>query len=104
MSFLSLSNSLTETIAELQTVMENLQSQVEELKTVQAERMKRELAEQRRSIGAQSVSCLKELYDLQQDRSVSTRCCMELQDVTQEHLSERKLCSRLLSCATKTQL
>ncbi|RVE69531.1 hypothetical protein OJAV_G00078560 [Oryzias javanicus] len=41
-------------------------AQIEELKTAQEERRKRELAEQRRSLGAQSVSCLKELYDLHQ--------------------------------------
>ncbi|XP_023137514.2 cerebellar degeneration-related protein 2 [Amphiprion ocellaris] len=56
-------HSLTETIDGLQTHMEDLQVQVEELKTAQAERNKRELAER-----AQSVSCLKELYDLHQDR------------------------------------
>ena len=48
--------------------MESLQTQVEELKTAQVERVKREQAEQRRSLGAQSVSCLKELYDLHHDR------------------------------------
>ncbi|XP_056263728.1 cerebellar degeneration-related protein 2 isoform X1 [Pseudoliparis swirei] len=61
-------HSLTETMEGLQTYMEDLQTQVEELKTAQAERNKRELAEQRRNRGAQSVSCLKELYDLHQDR------------------------------------
>lgn len=59
---------LTETIEALQTLMEDLQAQVGELKTAEAERNKRELAEQRRSLGAQSVSCLKELYDLHHDR------------------------------------
>lgn len=59
---------LTETIEGLQTHMEDLQAQVEELKTAQAQRNKRELAEQRRCLGAQSVSCLKELYNMQQDR------------------------------------
>ncbi|KAG7222858.1 hypothetical protein INR49_016020, partial [Caranx melampygus] len=57
--------SLTETIDGLQTHMEDLQTQVDELKSAQAERNKRE---QRRSLGAQSVSCLKELYDLHHDR------------------------------------
>lgn len=52
--------------------MEEMQIQVEELKAAQAERNKRELSEQRRSLGAQSVSCLKELYDLYQDRYVLT--------------------------------
>ncbi|KAM4535985.1 LOW QUALITY PROTEIN: cerebellar degeneration-related protein 2 [Fundulus diaphanus] len=61
-------NSLTETIEVLQTLIEDLQAQMDELKAAQAERNKRELAEQRRGFGAQSVSCLKELYDLQQDR------------------------------------
>lgn len=61
-------NSLTDTIEALQTVIEDLQTQMDELKAAQVERNKRELAEQRRSFGAQSVSCLKELYDLQRDR------------------------------------
>lgn len=61
-------SSLTETIEGLQTHMEELQTQVDKLKTAQADRDKRELAEQRRSLGAQSVSCLKELYDLHHDR------------------------------------
>ncbi|CAN9505240.1 unnamed protein product [Ophioblennius macclurei] len=60
-------HSLTEIIEGLQTYMDDLQSQVDELKTAQAERNKRELAE-RRNLGAQSVSCLKELYDLHQSR------------------------------------
>ncbi|XP_012723605.2 cerebellar degeneration-related protein 2 isoform X2 [Fundulus heteroclitus] len=64
-------NSLTETIEVLQTLIEDLQAQMDELKAAQAERNKRELAEQRRGFGAQSVSCLKELYDLQQDRYLS---------------------------------
>ncbi|XP_029946485.1 cerebellar degeneration-related protein 2-like [Salarias fasciatus] len=60
-------HSLTEIIEGLQTYMDDLQTQVDDLKTAQAERNKRELAE-RRSLGAQSVSCLKELYDLHQSR------------------------------------
>lgn len=60
--------SLTEAIEGLQTYMEDLQAQVDELKAAQAERNKRDLAEQRRSLGAQSVSCIKELYDLHIDR------------------------------------
>ncbi|XP_053708081.1 cerebellar degeneration-related protein 2 [Synchiropus splendidus] len=64
-------HSLTETIEGLQTHMEDLQSQVDGLKTAQAERNKRDLAEQRRSLGAQSVSCLRELYDLHDDRRLS---------------------------------
>lgn len=59
--------SLTETIDSLQSHVEELQTQVEELKTSQADRNRRE-REQRRSLGAQSVSCLKELYDLQDNR------------------------------------
>ncbi|XP_047214771.1 cerebellar degeneration-related protein 2-like [Girardinichthys multiradiatus] len=43
---------------------------MDELKAAQTERNKRELAEQRRGFGAQSVSSLKELYDLQRDRTV----------------------------------
>lgn len=61
-------HSLTEAIEGLQTYMEDLQTQVEDLKAAQEERNKRDLAEQRRSLGAQSVSCLKELYDLHHDR------------------------------------
>lgn len=66
--------SLTETIDGLQNYMEDLQTQVDELKTAQKERNKRELAEQRRSLGAQSVSCLKELYDLHHDRYCMCVC------------------------------
>lgn len=66
--FSSFPFSLTEAIEGLQTYMEDLQTQVEELKTAQAERNKRDQAEQRRNLGAQSVSCLKELYDLHHDR------------------------------------
>lgn len=57
--------SLTETIDGLQTHMEGLQKQVDELKMSQS---KRDLAAVRRSLGAQSMSCLKEIYDLQQDK------------------------------------
>lgn len=67
-SFLLPLSSLTETVEGIQTYMESLQTQVEELKTAQVERVKREQSEQRRSLGAQSVSCLKELYDLHHDR------------------------------------
>lgn len=58
-------HSLTETIDGLQTHMEGLQKQVDELKMSQT---KRDLAGVRRSLGAQSISCLKEIYDLQQDK------------------------------------
>ncbi|XP_034566614.1 cerebellar degeneration-related protein 2 [Notolabrus celidotus] len=61
-------HSLTEAVEGLQTYMEDLQTQVEDLKTAKAERKKREAAEQRRIHGAQSMSCIKELYDLHQDR------------------------------------
>ena len=60
--------SLTETTDGLQALMEDLQAQVDELKAAQAERNRREGSEQRRNLGAQSVSCLKELYDLQHER------------------------------------
>uniref|UniRef100_A0A8C6TM63 Cerebellar degeneration-related protein 2a n=1 Tax=Neogobius melanostomus TaxID=47308 RepID=A0A8C6TM63_9GOBI len=59
--------SLTEITDSLQSRMEELQAQVEELKMSQADRNRHE-AEHRRSLGAQSVSCLKELYDLQDNR------------------------------------
>ncbi|MBN3303835.1 CDR2 protein, partial [Amia calva] len=56
---------LAETIDTLQTQVEDLQRQVEELKAPRREeRTGRDLAEQRRSSTAQSVSCLKELYDM----------------------------------------
>lgn len=57
--------------------MQDLQTQMEELRSAQAERNKRDLAEQRRSLGAQSVSCIKELYDLQQERCVWSLCVSE---------------------------
>ncbi|XP_041719956.2 cerebellar degeneration-related protein 2-like [Coregonus clupeaformis] len=64
-------NCLTENIDSLETHMEDLQTQVEELSAAQSDRSRRELAEQRRNLGAQSVSCLKELYDLQKDKYVA---------------------------------
>lgn len=66
--------------------MEDLQNQVEELKTAQAERNHRELAEQRRHLGAQSVSCLKELYDLHHDRY-----CMQVCFITHRVTGNRVL-------------
>lgn len=60
--------------------MEDLQAQVEELKSAQVERNKRELAEQRRSIGSQSVSCLKELYDVHPNRCVCV-CVVVQEDI-----------------------
>ncbi|CAL8306496.1 unnamed protein product [Merluccius merluccius] len=62
-------HSLTDTVDGLQGNMDDLNTQVEELQAAQAERSKRLLADPRRNLGAQSVSCLKELYDLHQDRS-----------------------------------
>ncbi|KAG7317363.1 hypothetical protein KOW79_019661 [Hemibagrus wyckioides] len=62
--------SLTETIDSLQSHMESLQKQVEELKASQSERSRREGAEtRRRSLAAQSVSCL---YDLHRDTRLSS--------------------------------
>ncbi|XP_029364300.1 cerebellar degeneration-related protein 2 isoform X2 [Echeneis naucrates] len=61
-------HSLTETIDGLHTHMEDLQTRVDELRAAQEERNKRE---QRRSFAAQSVSCLKELYDLHHDRHLA---------------------------------
>ncbi|KAG9350255.1 hypothetical protein JZ751_026609 [Albula glossodonta] len=55
---------LTETIESLQTNVEDLQRQVEEMKTAQSDCSSRDLAEQRRALGVQSMSCLKELYDI----------------------------------------
>ncbi|XP_036423274.1 cerebellar degeneration-related protein 2 [Colossoma macropomum] len=63
--------SLTETIDSLQVHMESLQKQVDELKAAQCERSRKERAEARRSLAAQSISCLKELYDLHQDTRLS---------------------------------
>ncbi|XP_072299456.1 cerebellar degeneration-related protein 2 isoform X2 [Eucyclogobius newberryi] len=59
--------SLTETIDSLQNHMDD--HEVEQLKTSQADRNRRE-TEQRHALGAQSVSCLKELYDLQDNRHI----------------------------------
>ncbi|KAJ8283947.1 hypothetical protein COCON_G00027970 [Conger conger] len=53
---------LTETIEGLQAHVEELQRQVEEMKKAQSERSSRELVEQRRLTGAQSMACLQELY------------------------------------------
>ncbi|KAJ8413711.1 hypothetical protein AAFF_G00082180 [Aldrovandia affinis] len=55
---------LSETIDSLQTHVEELQRQVQDMKTAQSESSSRDLAEQRRSLGAQSMSCLKEIYDM----------------------------------------
>ncbi|KFU93868.1 Cerebellar degeneration-related protein 2, partial [Chaetura pelagica] len=56
--------SLTETIENLQTHMDDLQQQVEELKKQGRGRMSHERSDQPRSM--HSFSCLKELYDLRQ--------------------------------------
>ncbi|NXI89040.1 CDR2 protein, partial [Rhipidura dahli] len=56
--------SLTETIESLQTHIDDLQHQVEELKKPGRGRMSQERSEQPRSM--HSFSCLKELYDLRQ--------------------------------------
>ncbi|XP_062386902.1 cerebellar degeneration-related protein 2 [Sardina pilchardus] len=63
--------SLTETVDSLQAHMDELQEQVEQLSAAQSERSRREhaqLQQRRASLSAQSVPCLKELYDLHQDR------------------------------------
>ncbi|XP_061701661.1 cerebellar degeneration-related protein 2 isoform X2 [Syngnathoides biaculeatus] len=57
-------NSLTESIDGLQTHVEDLEKQLEVLVSSRSERNKQE---QRRNLAAQSVSCLKELYDLHHD-------------------------------------
>uniref|UniRef100_A0A8B9LQZ4 Cerebellar degeneration-related protein 2a n=1 Tax=Astyanax mexicanus TaxID=7994 RepID=A0A8B9LQZ4_ASTMX len=64
--------SLTETIDSLQVHMEGLQKQVDELKLAQCERSRKERVDARRGLAAQSVSCLKELYDLHQDMRLSS--------------------------------
>ncbi|CAL8282490.1 unnamed protein product [Boreogadus saida] len=64
-------NSLTDTVEGLQGHMEELHTQMEELQAAQVERAKRQLADPKRTLGAQSVSCLKELYNLQLNRSRS---------------------------------
>ncbi|XP_053468431.1 cerebellar degeneration-related protein 2 isoform X2 [Ictalurus furcatus] len=61
--------SLTETVDGLQSHMEGLQKQVEELKASQSERSRRERAEARRGLSAQSVSCV---YDLHRDTRLSS--------------------------------
>lgn len=60
---LSVPHSLTETIECLQARIDHLQSQVDELKSVQRRRSQGQ-SEQGRP--APSYSCLKELYDLRQ--------------------------------------
>ncbi|XP_041942058.1 cerebellar degeneration-related protein 2 [Alosa sapidissima] len=63
--------SLTETVDTLQAHMDELQEQVEQLSAAQSERSRREkaqLQQRRTSLSAQSVPCLKELYDLHQDK------------------------------------
>lgn len=67
--------SLTETVESLQAHMEELQEQVDQLTTDQSERARREQAQQlqrRTSLGALSVPCLKELYDMHQDKYIYT--------------------------------
>lgn len=67
--------SLTETVESLQAHMEALQEQVEQLTTEQSERARREQAQQqqrRTSLSALSVPCLKELYDMHQDKYICT--------------------------------
>ncbi|KAL2100912.1 hypothetical protein ACEWY4_002673 [Coilia grayii] len=71
--------SLTETVDTLQSHMEDLQEQVEQLTMVQSERARREQAlkaQRCSSLTAQSVPCLKDLYDIQQHR------CLLANDVT----------------------
>lgn len=70
--------------------MQDLQTQMEELRSAQAERNKRDLAEQRRSLGAQSVSCIKELYDLQQERCVELVCVRAFQTTVVGFFLEEK--------------
>ncbi|TRZ00698.1 hypothetical protein DNTS_013047 [Danionella cerebrum] len=83
-------HSLTETIEGLQTHMEALQKQLEELKVSQC---RRDLATLRRGSGAQSMSCLKEIHDLQKDgcwRSENLRgerSCPALTDPPEEESS-----------------
>ncbi|XP_076866273.1 cerebellar degeneration-related protein 2 [Brachyhypopomus gauderio] len=60
--------SLTESVEGLHAHMEVLQRQVEEMKVAQVEPFRRERAEVRRALAAHSISCLKELQDLREDR------------------------------------
>ncbi|XP_052396611.1 cerebellar degeneration-related protein 2 [Carassius gibelio] len=82
--------SLSETIDGLQTHMERLQKQVDELKASQS---KRDLAAARRSLAAQSMSCLKEIYDLQRDKYWSSEGLQEekstLHDLKEQLAAER---------------
>ncbi|KAL4624582.1 cerebellar degeneration-related protein 2-like [Arapaima gigas] len=62
--------SLTETIDGLQVQMEELQRQVEEMKTPPSEHQGVTLIQQRCCLGAQSISCLEELYNTRRYSSV----------------------------------
>ncbi|XP_036408032.1 cerebellar degeneration-related protein 2-like [Megalops cyprinoides] len=68
---------LTETIEGLQSHVEDLQRQVEELQVVSPDPQSRVQAEQRCTLGAQSVCCLKELYHSRRDRCASRDCACE---------------------------
>uniref|UniRef100_A0A8B9LXE6 Cerebellar degeneration-related protein 2a n=1 Tax=Astyanax mexicanus TaxID=7994 RepID=A0A8B9LXE6_ASTMX len=76
--------SLTETIDSLQVHMEGLQKQVDELKLAQCERSRKERVDARRGLAAQSVSCLKELYDLHQDISERSWQGLEIRQMVEE--------------------
>lgn len=95
--------SLTETTDGLQTHMEGLQKQVDELKASQS---KRDLAAARRSLGAQSMSCLKEIYDLQRDKWAKWRQQIPIihmrntQTPTHSCLSLSLESSRVVDCVT----
>ncbi|XP_041086755.1 cerebellar degeneration-related protein 2-like [Polyodon spathula] len=79
---------LVETIEGLQAQVGELQRQVEEMKQPsQGGCLNRELAEQRRSSTAQSLSCLKELYDLRKyfvhDHVFAEKITSESSELTQ---------------------
>nr|XP_015215621.1 PREDICTED: cerebellar degeneration-related protein 2 [Lepisosteus oculatus] len=83
---------LTETIESLQAQVEELQRQAEELRAPRREdRLSRDLAEQCRSTTTQSVSCLKELYDMRNPERRPLKRCSSAEEIRRGH---ERTCAR----------